>query len=79
LIARTEVHNATQFGTVEGYKQAGFTMKIWVAVLDGATRDSHASVDGEEVPIDATFSNGLMFPGDPKGPAEEVINCRCVV
>ena len=77
-IARTEVHNATQYGTMQGYKQAGFTSKIWVAVMDSATRDSHASVDGEERPMDTPFSNGLMFPGDPNGPAEEIINCRCV-
>lgn len=79
LIARTETHNATQYGTMQGYKQGGLRTKIWVAVLDGSTRDSHAAVDGEERPIDRPFSNGLMFPGDPKGPAEEVINCRCVI
>lgn len=79
LIARTEVHNATQYGTMQGYKQGGLTTKIWVSVMDSATRDSHASVDGEERPIDVPFSNGLMFPGDPKGSAEEVINCRCTI
>lgn len=79
LIARTETHNATQYGTMQGYKQGGLTTKIWVAVLDGATRDSHAAVDGEERPIDRPFSNGLMFPGDPNATAEEVINCRCVI
>ncbi len=79
VIARTEVHNSTQYGTMQGYKQGGLTTKIWVAVMDGATRDSHAAVDGEERPIDRPFSNGLMFPGDPKAPAEEVINCRCVI
>lgn len=79
MIARTEVHNVTQYGTIEGYKQAGLTTKIWVAVLDSETRPSHAYLDGEEKPIDVPFSNGLMFPGDPAGPADEVINCRCVV
>jgi len=78
-IARTEVHNSTQYGTLQGYKQAGMTTKIWVAVMDGSTRDSHVAVDGEERPIDRPFSNGLMMPGDPKGSAEEVINCRCVI
>lgn len=78
-IARTEVHAVTQYGTMQGYKQAGLSTKIWVAVLDEATRDSHVAVDGEEVPIDAAFSNGLMFPGDPAGSAEEIINCRCVI
>ena len=78
-IARTEVHNATQKGTVEGYRQGGLTIKIWVAVLDSSTRDSHISVDGEERPLDVAFSNGLLYPGDPRGSAEEIINCRCVI
>jgi SPP1 gp7 family putative phage head morphogenesis protein len=79
MIARTEVHGATQYGTMQGYKQAGMSIKIWVAVMDGATRDSHAAVDGEERPIDMAFSNGLMWPGDNNAPADEVINCRCVI
>lgn len=78
-IARTEVHNSTQYGTLEGYKQAGLETKIWVAVLDASTRHSHAYADGEERPIGMPFSNGLMMPGDPRGPAEEVINCRCTI
>lgn len=76
-IARTETHGAFQKGNFEGYRQANVPTKIWVAVLDGATRASHAGIDGEEVPTDQTFSNGLMFPGDPSGPAREVVNCRC--
>lgn len=76
-IARTETHGAFQKGNFEGYRQANVPTKIWVAVLDGATRDSHAGIDGEEVPTDQPFSNGLMFPGDPSGPAREVVNCRC--
>ncbi len=51
--------------------------KVWVATLDGRTRDSHQSLDGETVDTDAAFSNGLMYPGDPSGPPSEVINCRC--
>lgn len=78
-IARTEVHNVTQYSTIQGYKQAGMPIKIWVAVMDGKTRESHAVEDGEERPIDTPFSNGLMYPGDPRGSADEVINCRCVI
>jgi hypothetical protein len=44
-------------------------------------RDSHAAVDEETtdnpIPAMQEFSNGLMFPNDPSGPAEEVIQCRC--
>jgi HK97 family phage portal protein len=76
-IARTETHGVTQYGTIEGYRQSGLNNKIWVSVMDAATRDMHAALDGEKVPIDRPFSNGLMFPGDPNGPASEVCNCRC--
>lgn len=79
IIARTEVHAVMQYGTMEGYKQAGAPIKIWVAVRDAHTRDSHAAQDGEERPINMPFSNGLMFPGDNNGPAAEVINCRCQI
>lgn len=78
-IARTEVGVASQVGTLEGYKQAGAEIKIWVSVLDDRTRDSHVELDGEEQPIDKPFSNGLMMPLDPTGAAEEVINCRCSI
>lgn len=79
VIARTETHGITQEGTIEGYKQAEMPIKIWVAVIDDKTRESHASIDGEEVPLDYPFSNGLKYPGDPAGSAEEVINCRCSI
>lgn len=81
-IARTEVHGAYQQGTVDGYKQAGASIKIWVAVADEHTRASHLAADGQEVPIDQPFNVGgesLMFPGDPAGSAEETINCRCTI
>jgi SPP1 gp7 family putative phage head morphogenesis protein len=78
-IARTEVGVASQSGTMEGYKQSGVRIKIWVAVQDADTRDAHSDMDGEEAPIDMPFSNGLMTPLDPDGPAEEVVNCRCSI
>ena len=53
-------------------------LKQWDATLDGRTRPSHARIDGEIRETDEEYSNGLMFPGDPSGPAAEVINCRCV-
>lgn len=79
IIASTETHGATQKGTFEGYKQGGAPIKIWVTVGDNNVRDSHASIDGEEVPISQGFSNGLQYPGDPRGDADETINCRCTI
>ena len=78
-IARTETHGAFQKGNYEGYKQSELPIKIWVTVGDANVRDSHGSVDGEEVAINDYFSNGLKFPGDPRGSAENVINCRCSI
>ncbi|HNW87863.1 MAG TPA: phage minor head protein [Candidatus Limiplasma sp.] len=56
--------------------------KTWSARMVN-TRDTHGSpplgVDGETVPNDQPFSNGLMYPGDPIGDAFEVINCHCVL
>lgn len=71
MIARTEVHAAVQSSTLEGYYQAGMTIKIWVAVMDEVTRDEHAEMDGEERPINMPFSNGEQFPSS--------INCRCQI
>ena len=43
------------------------------------TRPSHRQVDGEIRELDEEFSNGLQFPGDPHGAAEEVCGCRCAL
>ncbi len=79
VIARTEAHTAAQHGNFDGYGQTGVKTKIWTAVMDSATRPSHAFLDGEEVMYNQKFSNGLMYPGDPNGPAREVVNCRCTI
>lgn len=83
-IARTELGMAMNTGHDLGARQAadefGLEMeKGWASARDDRVRDSHAALHGEFVPMDEAFSNGLMYPGDPDGPAEEVINCRCVL
>ena len=61
-------------------REAGADMvKQWDATLDKRTRRSHARCDGEIREIDDRFGNGLMCPGDPEGPASEVVNCRCAL
>lgn len=83
LIARTEVGTAQNWAQMEGARQArnelGVTIeKRWVSSRDNRVRDSHSLVDGEQRPLEEPFSNSLMFPGDPLGPAAETIQCRCV-
>jgi hypothetical protein len=54
--------------------------KVWVSQGDSRVRDTHIQADGQEVSVNDSFIVGgasLMYPGDPSGPAREVVNCRC--
>lgn len=81
--ARTAVGSAQNAGRMDAAVQAekmGLQMeKWWMATLDNKTRDSHQALDGQHVPVNKPFSNGLMFPRDPSGPPSEVYNCRCTM
>lgn len=81
-IARTETMKAFNYGTSERYRADGVKKRGWLATLDDRTRDEHASAHGTELPIDQPFTVGgeeLMYPGDPNGSPENIINCRCTV
>jgi SPP1 gp7 family putative phage head morphogenesis protein len=81
--ARTAITSAHSLGKLKGYERAAGmgidVKKQWLAALDSRTRGSHRHLDGEVVKLDAGFSNGLKYPGDPDGPASEVYNCRCTL
>lgn len=81
--ARTAITSAHSLGKLKGYERAagmGIAVeKRWLAALDQRTRGSHRRLDGETAALDAEFSNGLKYPGDPGGPAREVYNCRCTL
>jgi len=79
VIARTESNSLLNGSATSVYKKEGVSMKEWLTTLDSAARESHIEIDGEIVGIDGQFSNGLSYPGDPSGPAEEVVNCRCSI
>lgn len=80
LIARTE--------TVGGFNASAHTVaaasglvvsRQWLATTDARTRPSHARLDGHRIAgTDGTYPNGCAYPGDPNGPADETVNCRCV-
>jgi HK97 family phage portal protein len=77
-LARTEVAQSAGFAQHESATESGMTKHSWLSSRDERTRDSHASIDGEEQPIGEAYSNGLLFPGDPSGDPEDTIMCRCV-
>ena len=79
VIARTETVGAQNIATERAFDQSGVVKaKEWLTSRDADVRDSHAAIDGEQVPIGSRFSNGVDVPaGD--GPAGEVVNCRCVM
>jgi uncharacterized protein with gpF-like domain len=84
VIARTETHGAANYGSQEAAKQTGLPLsREWLAAADDRTRDTHRiAATQPPVGMDEKFKVGdaeLMFPGDPEGPGDEVINCRCAV
>ena len=84
LIARQETMMSLATGQFDMMKAAGAKTKTWHHRPQKDPRDGtdgkvdHVSMEGETVPINETFSNGLLFPRDPSDDRpEEVINCRC--
>lgn len=77
-IVRTESVRAANYGVRKGADTYEFeVVKSWASIPDNRRRHSHMAVDGEVREMDEPFSNGLQYPGDPNGPAKEVIFCRC--
>lgn len=90
VIARTEAIGAFNGGRYAGFvsyagQLGGSWEKVWLATHDHRTRVTHAretGADGQRVPLLAPFSVGgaaMMYPGDPAGPPQEVIQCRCSI
>jgi hypothetical protein len=80
MIVRTETVRASNYGVLLGADKYEYeVLKEWVSVPDKRRRHSHATVEGQQREIEEPFGNGLYFPGDPNGPAKEVINCRCIL
>lgn len=76
-IARTECGIAQMETQFRAYQKNGIKKKRWMAIIDEKTRESHERVNGEVQFMEDPFTNGLMYPLDDRGPAEEIINCRC--
>lgn len=84
-IARTEVIAASNMGAQARVDLMGADApryRQWLSTMDARTRPTHVRADGQVVPATERFEVGsarLRVPGDPSGPAAEVINCRCTV
>ena len=88
-IARTEsmasLHQAQEEAIRQaiesGAVQSAQVEYIWRTARDTRVRDTHQTMDGQRVSRGELFITGsgarLRFPGDPTGPASEIINCRC--
>lgn len=84
-IASTETGAAYGFARQESFTMAGVTYKTWLTshlpTVRATHRDAEEDARNQAVPIGEPFHVGadlLMFPGDPAGSPEEVINCHCV-
>lgn len=53
-------------------------LKRWICMFRNS-RESHMDNHGEVVAFDERFSNGLRYPGDESAPANETVNCQCVM
>lgn len=87
IIATTEVTRAANSGAfaaamavTESLPAGTVIMKRWNDSDDERVRITHQDVDEEERPLMQPFNVGgffMLFPGDPTGPPQEVISCRC--
>lgn len=83
VIARTETVGASNAGSIEAMRQSGLVVqKDWIDTSDDRTRETHRAAAGQVVGLDELFEVGdafLDYPGDPNGPPEEIIQCRCTL
>lgn len=81
LIARTETTSAANHSQYLTAKATGLELqKEWLVRIDGRERSWHGAMKNKTVGLDENFTvNGkaMLYPGDPKGGADNLCNCRC--
>lgn len=82
-IARTETITASNLGSLQGAQATGLALqKVWIPTFDSRTRDAHLNVQPRQIGMKQDWTVGgfpAQYPGDPKLPAGERINCRCTL
>jgi len=88
-IGRTEALSTLHKGRLESFEQAVRNGDVgpeevereWQSAQDSRVRESHAEMNGQTIGLNDFYETpdgaALMYPGDPSGPPEEIINCRC--
>jgi hypothetical protein len=66
-------HEAPQQAEYQGVHKT--VEKRWIT--GDNPRPAHAAMNGETVPINQPFSNGLDWPGDEDGDPDETCGCNC--
>jgi len=89
VVARTETLGALNAGRQGAFTEVEYDLgepfeKMWLATMAGPaalrTRPTHREADGQRTGLLTPFIIGgfpLMRPGDPAGPPQETIQCRC--
>lgn len=86
-IASTELHSVAigaKYEEILRQKRefGGEYQKTWRSTRDGRTRTTHKRANNQVRELEEPFDVGLArlrYPGDPNGPAREVIRCRCAM
>ncbi len=78
----TAQQQAMQQAIASGAVDRAAVQYVWRTAHDKRVRDSHKTMNGQVRRDGQPFVTGggahLLYPGDPSGPANEVLNCRCV-
>jgi hypothetical protein len=81
--AQTEATGLVNLSSLTTAQAVGLRTKEWLSSRDEKVRHTHSGVgggDGQVAPVGLPFVIGgfpLQYPGDPLGPPQETINCRC--
>lgn len=82
-VAATGATEGAVYATVESLTARGLlprVIRVWNTQDDERVRPTHGDADGQQQRMPNPFEVGralLRFPGDPLGPPEETVNCRC--
>lgn len=76
MYAVSMVTSIAGFAARDAAEKSGAAAKIW-RTNSTNPRSEHRRMNGQTVPVGERFSNGMDWPGDFEGGADEVAGCKC--